>query len=99
MAGRAIATTSRSSVNANSASDVIANVQPNREFMASLQAIRQRPEHAAAGRRVHVGAGRAVGIGSRAVMNRQRLPMRRPGSLRDARLMETKECAGLCTEP
>ena len=39
MAGSAIATTSRSSVNANSASDVIANVQYNREFMASLQVI------------------------------------------------------------
>ena len=53
MAGRATATTSRSSVNANSASDVIANVQHNREFIASLQATRQHPEHAVAGRRVH----------------------------------------------
>ncbi len=37
MAGSAIATTSRSNANANSVSDVIANVQRNREFMASLQ--------------------------------------------------------------
>src|SRR5256884_3731989 len=98
MAGSAVATTSRSSVNANSASDVIANVQHNREFMASLQATRQHREHVAAARRVHVGVGRALRIGSRAAMNRQRSPMRRPGPRRDARLMETKECAGLCTE-
>ena len=101
MAGSAIATTSRSSVNANSASDVIANVQRNREFMASLQATRQHREHAAAARRVHGYArrhGRALRIGSRAAMNRQRSPMRRPGPRRDARLMKTEGCAGLCTE-
>src|SRR5580704_14126939 len=31
-------------------------------------------------------------------MNRQRSPMRPPGPRRDARLMETKQCAGLCTD-
>jgi hypothetical protein len=55
MADSAVATTSRSSVDANSASEVIANVHRNRdrEFIGSLHVARHHIEHAAAGRRVH----------------------------------------------